>query len=373
MAGTTASRALRSPATTGVRLALPSDDVGLRQLLRRSAIPGAVRVAFTREPAYDAGAGVAGADDVTVLHEHDGYIDAMGRCSIRDLHRNGIVRRIGYLAELRAAGAVPLPRTALREGYARLADWSIRRGAEGFVTSVADDNVRARRVLERGGRLGLPAYRPLGALVTFLAPVLAGAGGREAGGAPVSPEELGEFLRRHACRAQLTLPWTDRYWRALAVHGVTSRDFAVVQRDGRIVAAAGVWDQRAFRQTVIDGVSGPLRLLRPAVNVARRLRGRPPLPGPGEVLAQGALLAVSVDEARDWLILWPALQALAAARGLSWLSLSLDRRDPWCSILRALTRPREYFTTLYEVRWQNQPTWSEAWDGRLLRPEVGLL
>src|SRR5690606_34399488 len=44
--------AARASARDGFALATHEDDADLRALLRRSAMPGAIRVAFTREPSY---------------------------------------------------------------------------------------------------------------------------------------------------------------------------------------------------------------------------------------------------------------------------------------------------------------------------------
>ena len=130
-------------ATVGaVRFATAADDAGLRALLRRCVVPGAARVAFTREPSYEAGTGVADADDATVLFDRDGSVVAMGRCSTRAVHRNGVLRRIGYLAELRVDPAERVSGRNLREGFGRLAERAAQAGAEGFVTCIADDNIR---------------------------------------------------------------------------------------------------------------------------------------------------------------------------------------------------------------------------------------
>lgn len=382
-ADTAAAGALRpahgAPRSRGlcVRLATSADDAALRQLLRRSVIPGAVRVAFTREPAYAAGSGIAGAADATVIAERDGQLTAMGRCSVHTLHRNGLPRRVAYLGELRFDPAAPTSVRGMREGYAVLAEAAARAGAEGCFTSISEDNVRARRILENGGRLGLPAYRPFCRLVTLLAPVKARAardhGNDSAVGGTIDPAALSAFLEHHSRSAQLTLTWDDARWRALAAHGISPHDFVVIRRSGRIVGAAGVWDQRAFKQTVIDGYAGVLRYTRPLANAALALGARPPLPAPGAVFAQGALLALGADDPRDWPALWRAAEARAAARGLSWLTLALDDRDPACAPLRRLMRARVYRTSLYDVTWPDRPTWPDAWDERPVRPEVGLL
>ena len=353
-----------------VMVAQPADDADLRRMLRTSFMPGAVRVAFTREPDYFAADGIAGGEDVTVVARRDGRLVGSGRCSIYALMRNGVSQRIGYLNILRVEERTPESVRLLREGYDLLGRETAHR-ADGYFTSIASDNLRARRVLEHGGRLGLPSYRRLCDLVTLVAPVVADA--RPPQESAATESELGDFLWRASQESQLALSWEPSRWSDLARHGVSANDFSVVRQGGRIVAAAAVWDQRAFRQTVIDGYEGWLRGVRPVLNVATALRRGPPLPVPGSVLAQGALLGAGTTDPAAWPALWRLVRQRAAALGLSWLTLSRDARDPELSILRGLIKGQEYRTTLYEVSWPGGPRWSEPWDDRFFRPEVALL
>ena len=380
MAGSALVGELTNSTARGLALAGAGDDAALRALLRRTVLPGAVRVAFTREPDYFAGEGLAGAEDVTVVARRDGSVVAMGRYSVHRWHRNGRVQRIGYLGELRIAPGTPSAARLLRDGYAFLADVASRDHIDGFVTSITDDNVRARRVLEQGRRFGLPSYRVLAPLVTLLAPVHAtvsgSAGSTRTIDAMCRPDEVDEltgFLRGQAEGTQLSLAWNAEQWTALARHGVTAGDFCVVRREGRIVGAAAVWDQRAFRQTIVDGYSGVLQLALPLLNMLQAVRGRPSLPRPGSVLPQGALLGACVQRSSDWSTLWPALLERARTMGLSWLAITRASADPELAILRRLARAREYRTSLYHVIWRDRPTWSDPWDTRIVRPEVGLL
>lgn len=355
--------------TASVAVAEREDDAGLRRLLRESVIPGAVRVAFTREPDYFAADGLAGAEDLTIVAREGGRVTGSGRCSIYPLFRDGVRHRIGYLGLLRLAPEARESPRLIRDGYELLRQEVISR-ADGFFTSIASDNARARRVLELGGRLGLPAYRRLCDLVTLVAPVRKRT---ETSPEPVQLDGLIEFLAQDARRFQLSLAWDPTLLHDLARHDVSTRDFAVVRREGRIVACAAVWDQRAFRQTVIDGYEGALDTFRPIVDAMLVMRRRPRLPAPGSMLGQGMILGASVPDPRDWAELWPRLQCLASARGLSWVAIARDARDPDLAILRRLTRGREYRTTLYEVTWSGAERWPDSMDRHVFRPEVGLL
>lgn len=378
MAGTTADRELiaASPAVAEFALATPADEAAVRALLRRSVMPGAVRVAFTREPDYGAGEGLAGAEDRTVICRHSGRLVGVGRCSTHTLHRNGAACRIAYLGELRLSQDAPHAAKILRDGYAFLRATLASHDADGYFTSVAADNHRARLVLEHGQRLGLPAYTFLADLVTLLVPVPRWshtAATDDGSGHTDDRAELTAFLERHAHTAHLTPTWDDARWRALAVHGITSRDFCVIRRRGDIVAAAALWDQRRFRQIVIDGYAGPLRWSRPLVDAMQRVLARPGLPAPGAVLAQAAVLGAAVADASAWPALWRALHARAAAIRVSWLALLRDARDPRMPVLRRYLGAQTYRTRLYEVRWPEMPAWSDSWDARPFSPEVALL
>ena len=352
-----------------VAIADRGDDENLRRLLRASVTPGAVRLAFTREPDFFATDGLSDAD-VTVVARRDGRVVGSGRCTVYSLTRNGVPRRIGYLNALRVEDRTSESARLLREGYERLGH-EVAPLADGFFTSIATDNIRARRVLEHSGRLGLPSYRPLCDLVTLVGAVHSGLDAPTT--AAADERELAEFFARGARDSQLALSWEPARWSELAQRGVVARDFSVVRQKGRIVAAAAIWDQRPFRQTMVDGYEGVLRTGRPLLNVAMAVRRMPPLPAPGSVLAQGALFGATVLEPSLWPALWSLVRRRAASVGLEWVCLSRDARDPDLRILRRLMKGQEYRTTLYEVTWPGGARWPDPWNERLFRPEVALL
>jgi hypothetical protein len=380
----------------GFALASTDDDADVRALLRRMVMPGAVSVAFTREPDYFAGEGLAGAHDRTIVHRHEGRLEGVARLSTNTLHRSGRAARLGYLGELRIAPDASHGAQILRDGYACLHEYVQEEALDACFTSIATDNRRARRVLEHGRRFGLPAYRPLADLVTVLLPV-SRAEHPSASAAP-SPdrEELTAFLEEQSRAAHLTLTWDATRWQQLADHGVTPADFRVVRArgtSGPIIAAGAVWDQRAFRQTVVVAYDGALRWTRPLVNTLAAAGLAPALPAPGDVFAHGAILALSVDReyaAREsdsggrssvWTSLLRLLSADAARRGLAWMMVTRDRQDPQLASLREHARAasripantREYHTTLYAVEWPGKDTGRDVWDERPFRPEVALL
>jgi hypothetical protein len=358
-----------------VSRATADDDAGIRALLRAGVIPGTVSVAMTREPTYAAGEGLAGAHDVTVVARHAGAVTGVGHVTIRPLHVGGTIAPVAYLGELRLDPAAPGAPHVLRDGFARLAEAVREAGCATTFTSIATDNVRARRVLAHGGRFGLPRYAPLADLVTMLVPVP-----RRARAAPhdttPSDDDVDEgtrFLDASARRHDLALPFDAGTWVALARHGAGAARLHVVRDTARIVGATALWDQRAFRQLRVMALSGPLAAVRPVMDATLALRGLPALPRPGAVLAQGALLGATVDTPARWPALLSALAPAARAVGLDWLLVARDARDPELAVLRRLRGAREYRTTLHTVRWRRDVAAPERRPDRLVRPEVALL
>lgn len=359
-------------AVDGFAFASPEDDAELRALLQRITVPGSVEVAFTREPDYFAGEWRAGGMGHTLVHRTNGLLEGVGRLSVHTLHRNGRPSRIGYLGELRIEPGAPASARLLREGYAILRSVVENEGAEGCFTSIASDNARARRVLELGGRLGLPAYTPIADLVTVVIP----SGGRAARryARPCEDrDELTAFLARRAPAGQLTLTWHGERWDDLGPHDLGWLEFHVVREHASIVAAAAIWDQRAFRQVVVRGYARALRWSRPLVNALATVGLAPALPPPGSVLSQAAIFGACVAHERHWAPLLTVLRAHAAQRGIAYLTVARDARDPELAAIRRAVRGRRYLTRLYDVRWPDLPGWREDWDGRPFRPEVALL
>jgi hypothetical protein len=352
----------------------PAEDADARALLRASVMPGSVEVAFTREPSLAAGSGLAGTVDRILVHREGSTVDAIGRLGVQECWRGGGTHRIGYFGDLRIGRESHRPARLLRDGFRILCEVAEELGVEGCFTSIAIENQRARRVLERGRRIGLPEYLPIADLVTLLVPVR---NRRSDRGGPVqrrgaTESELTTFLDGAARGHDLALVWHPGRWPALARHGLSPGDFHVLRREGRVAAGAALWDQRAFRQTVIRGYRGTLRWSRPVVNAVASAGLAPPLPRPGSVLSQVFVVGAAAEPGL-WAELLGGLVAEAARRGVDWLVLSRDSRDPELPVLRRFRGVREYHTRLYEVRWGELPTWTEEWGQRLVRPEAGLL
>ncbi len=372
MGGTAADREL----SRNVRFAFADEthEADIRRLLRENSMRGTVSVTFEREPDYFLGAGLAGGKDQTIVAYEDGRLVCLGRCTRRECWVNGRPQEVGYLAELRLDHAARRRFAIVRDGYQFFRE---RQGDGLHFTSIASDNERGRRLLESGVR-GLPRYDFLAELVTLMIAVPRHPRPSKLRVQSATEDDIPALLRlliQYGRRHQLAAVWTDARLRSLAHHGLSHERFFLVREGGEVLACGALWDQRCFRQVVVQGYAGMLGTARPLLNATNRLTGRPPLPRPGVALAQVFLSPLAfVNGANDLLPEFiGAILRLAAASGIEWLTLGLPGGDVRLTALRRRFSTRTWASRLYRVRWPEQPAFESAAANARFLPEVALL
>jgi hypothetical protein len=376
MAGTLADGQLSAPADrhrTRYGLATVADDAAIRRLLRETPTRGAISLSFEREPNYFRGAHLAGAEDRTLLAYERERLVCMGRCTTRDCWLNGEIRRVAYLGELRLHASAQGRFDILRRGYEFFHTLRRNDPVDFTFTSIAADNLRARALFERG-LPRLPRYTFLTEFVTLLIPTARLARKSIVPLGSATPAELVMFLNAEASRHHLGTAWSNERLAALANHDLPLENIGVYREGGRIVAAAALWDQRSFRQTVIRDYVPSLAFVRPLVNFAGRLAGWPQLPAPGTVLAHAFLSPLAVAKDRESLLpdVVAAFCQRAAKRGLEFVTLGFSIGDPRLAPVRDRFRCRAYVSRLYRVAWPDEPA-TVMLDHRPFLPEVAWL
>lgn len=383
MAGTTLDRQLTErPAKSGVRFALatPEHDAAIRRLLRENPMRGAISLSFEREPDFFRSTGMASEREDTILAFSGGQLVCMGRCIVRPGWLDGAVRRVGYLGELRLDASAQGRFDILRRGYAFFRELQRADPADVYFTSIAADNHRAQRLLERGVR-SLPTYRYLADFVTLVVAVP-----RRARSSPSTrfryenatasrAGELAALLNQQASRHQLASEWTEERLAGLARHGLSLDQIQLAFDGKQLIGCAGLWDQRTFRQTVIGGYAPMLKFMRPGLNLAARVFATMELPPAGSVVAHAFVSPLAVvpggEEVLPELIV--SMFQPAAKLGLRLLTLGFDAADPRLAMVQRHFGGRVYRTRLYQVKWPGDRPEHCAAAGRLFMPEVALL
>ena len=356
---------------TEFTLATPADDREIRGLLRTVPMQGTLQIGFSREPSYFSCRAPAGIEEHTLLARFDGRLVSVGAWSVREAWWRGEAAHIGYLHGLRMASGTQGSMRVLREGYAELARRISATDAAGWFTSVDAENTRARRIFESRSN-GLPRYRRMAEYLTRVTPV-SRRGAVKIASRAETHEELMGFLQREASRHDLSLTWDATRWQALGKSGSTIDDITVVRRGGRIVAAAGVWDQSSWKQVIVHAYPRSLRWMRPVIGAGAACLGMPGLPREGERLPLACVFPFAVADGHDGVMpeLWRGVESQARAKGISWLALGLEASD---SVWQGWHRMGvSYRTVLYSVGGGGFPDrWLET-GGRLVRPECATL
>ena len=362
--------------------ATEATEPGLRRLLRDNPLTGNIRVSLEREPnAFDA-AGISGDVFQMMLAstgEHQHVIASGGRFELM-AWINGTPQRIGYFGELRAEGGLRTRRELLFGSYRKMREFHAAGDVSFYLTTIIEDNHRARRLLEAG--LGdMPTYRPLESMVTFTIPARLGARRRRRSDC-VSRASLAhrpgivERLLAHGEACQFAPVWTEETLASKRrCRGLRTDDFFVWPGDDGIRACLALWDQRAFKQTVIHGYAPRLARARPFLNIVAPLVRRPRLPARGARLESAFLSHLAVGEDDDEALISLVAMACehAAQRGIDYVMLGLANRHPLAAVVRKRFPCHEYVSVIYVVFWEDGRAAAEALDGRLPQPEVAIL
>lgn len=355
----------------------------LRKLLRDNPLAGNIHVSLEREPNAFHAAGVSG-DEFQMMLAFGGdprHVIASGGRFELAAYVNGVERRIGYFGELRAEGGLRNRRKLLLGSYRTMRRFHNAGNVPFYLTTIIEDNHAARRLLEAG--LGdMPVYQPLENMVTFTIPVKPGSRrGRSTRHAmPCSDTDLADIaanLSKHGSAYQFHPVWNETTLRsATRCRDLTPGDFlACRDNDANVRGSLALWDQRAFKQTVIRGYSRRLARTRPFFNAVAPVLGRPRLPAPGATLESAFLSHVAVDEDDgDTLETLIASSCdLAMSRNIDYVMISFAERNPLTKVVRKRFPCHSYVSVIYLVYWEDGAEAAGQLDGRIPHPEVAIL
>ncbi|MEA2489420.1 MAG: hypothetical protein QOH21_1212 [Acidobacteriota bacterium] len=297
-------------------LATRDDDAAIRRLLATNAMPGRIRVRFEREPDYFAG---CDAETQVLVARDDARVVGVACRAIQKLYIDGAAQEVAYLGQLRVDAAYRGQLLTAR-GYRVMRELDRERPVRGSYTTIVDGNPQAEGVLVRRTRGAMPRYRFVERLYTLAIP--AGGTFRARGGSERdAPGDLPNLYPAYE-------PAGER----VTVPG----------------GSAALCDQRAWKQTVIDGYDRPLSLVRPLYNLVGRIK----LPRPNTPLDHAYVTHFRAEGAEAAHALIRALRATAAARGLDHLLLGFTETDPFLRVARRF-RPVQYSSSIYTVAFRD--------------------
>jgi hypothetical protein len=324
--------------------AQPEDGAQILEILEESDFEGALSVLFTRRPdPYVSFKREGGQVDIVICRDTvQGRLVGVGAASINKMFVDGEPRDVGYLFGLRVRKDYRRRYPFLPYGFAYLFSLDGHKNVPFYLTTILEENLEARRLFEKR-RASMPVYRSIGDYITYIlatgrkARQVPGLIFRRAEAADLDP--LIAFLSEQGRRYQF-FPVVGKEDIAGCGSPVGLEDFSLVcDRDGRIVAAGALWDQRGYKQYVLKGYGGLFKVLYP-FSFLLPLFGYPRLAAPGSVLDLCTLSfwVVKDDDAGCFECLLGHISRLA--RPFSYLVVGIDTRHP----LRRVIERRPHLT-----------------------------
>ncbi len=363
-------------------LAGPSDDAELRRLLRENPVPGSFSLALTREPSFFHAAAVEGDVSQTVVaRAPDGRLMGLGSRAVRTAFVNGHATRLGYLGQLRVDAPWRGTRGLLRGGFAGLERLHRESGEPAlYVTTLIEGNAEARRALARP-RPGVPTYTEREVVATLALPLGRRRRERAIDGLQLRAATASDLpdvaacLQRNLARLQFAPAWTaDDLASPARCRGLSPGNFVLALRGPRLVGCVALWDQRAFKQTVVCGYPRALGLVRPLLQHVGPWLGLPRLPPVGAELGHAFLSHLAVDDDDPRVAAALVRRALNQAPAeLSYVATALSPRHPLFAPLRSTFRPLVYRSVLFTVHWPDGAGAVATLDKRVPHLEVAVL
>jgi hypothetical protein len=352
-----------------VRLATSDDDAGIRQLLRQQAVGGAVRIATCREPRLQDSLDVEGDRQTVLVGEHlpTEQIIGCGCRTVRKLWIDGQVRRVGYMGLLRRDPTLMGHVRLFRDGVAICQAERMEDELDFDLTSLVSDNHSARRILASGLRQ-LPTYAMYAELDSMIFTSRRILGLREKTdvvirtGTPELLPEIADFLGEEHSQYQFAPYWSAQMLKCpTQARNLKPSDFVLAYRDQKLAGVMAVWDQRGYKQSVIDSYSPQFARWRWAMNLAAKVAGRPTFPAAGQTLNLAFIShwAVADNDTQVIKQLIRHVRHQAKQRQIELLLMTVACDRPDYLIFKRMIKGVSYFSQLYLVYEGDAPDLEE--------------
>jgi len=335
-----------------------------------------IQLTTEREPCYFDGESLMGNSWTVIGYQQESHeLAGMFSCGIVPVHINGLPESAGYLGELRIDARFRHQIRLMKAGFRSIGVLVPEMASvSAWFTSLASENIRARRLLEAGLR-DMPRYQPAGEMETMVIDVRRGKNHgflQPASGDDI--DDLAEFYNRKASAYQFSPVLQPQWLGALSGdRGLRLQDFFIVKKEGSVKAAFALWDQRMFRQTVCRGYRHLPGLFRGAYNLYSSFFRRIRLPDVGSRLEHLFLAFLAVDDMNESLCLEILQEALfhAQRKGVDAAVLGLSAQHPLGPYIRQKLKPVVYRTCIETVTMPESA--GVVLNGFPTQPEIALL
>lgn len=364
-----------------VRKGRPEDDPGIRRVLAGTPMPGPLRISYRRDPSFFSALKVEGnhSDVVVGLDEGKDRLAGFASRSIKEVFINGFRRPVGYLSNLRIEEEYRGGLTLYR-GYRMMRQIHRDGRTPLYLTTILEKNKSAIDLLtsQRGC---LPAYHDIGqfycaAIGTKKSSSPALSGTMEVRRA--RPDEMSSvfhFLNREGPTKQFFPVYEEKDIRSPEglLKGIEPENIIIALDGSNLCGCVGLWDQRSYKQAVVDGYAFPLNLLRLPVSTAIRHLGFPPLPAIGRVVDLRYLSMICIRK-NDRHVFQALLSFVLnhSKRQFPFFMVGFHEKDPLLEVVKR-HRHLSYTSRIYVACWPDGEKDYKQLDDRVPYLELGSL
>jgi len=344
-----------------IELAKPSDDAELQKGLIEQIVSGSVEVYFRHQPSFFQSVRVQGPiNQIGVVRDSQtDRIVGWGIRSIRAAYINGRAANLGYLGGLWLDPSVRSG-TLLARMYRSFYELHRDRQTQLYLTTIPENAYSLRQLLT-SGRASLPHYEDWG---RYYAVAIPAAGHKSPLSSSIEViradsahiQQIEECLSQHGSRRQFFPCFVANDFLSGLPHlrDLHTKDFYLAWEQDRVVGAAALWNQTAFRQLVFSGYRGWRRMYETVVQRMRKYLRRPAGLQPGQKIPYRFLsfLAIQKDRRDVFRVLLQALCHESAEAGVCCLLAGFHEKDP---LLPEVWRHRPYVhcRRVYLVYWED--------------------
>lgn len=320
---------------TRIELATHADEIELRKLLVKNAMPGMIRLSYGREPHFFNSLDVLGKhNQVVVARNATGNIVGLGIRSIKSMYVNGKIQKIGYLSNLRLEinyrGNI-----LLAKGFKYLHKLHQDTQCPFYLTTIIIDNENAKKVLAHERGL-LPIYQPFGKLRTYLIGhsriKLPNSNIQIAFAQSSDMKTILEFIHQEGKEKQFFPYYTinDFNQESGLLRGLEYQNILVAKQNKNIVATLACWNQNAFKQILVSSYHPLLKAFRPIYNVYSKIRNKPCLVDPGSPLNfnYAAMVCIKNNDTNLFRHILSSAVTYSNEKNKSFFALGLHENDP---------------------------------------------
>jgi len=358
------------------KIATKEDDDSLRELLSDNSMDSWVNLSLEKEPSYFNAQNLMG-ESYTMIATDKSINKKIGMysCSYMQMHLNTKKREVAYFGELRVDKEHRNKIRVLKHGYKSLKTLLPNRATEPiYITSIASQNYKARRVLEAKLK-EMPKYIPLAEMSTLVFSTSFKSKNiklQQASKKDIS--RVVKFYNKCASSYQFS-PHLDELWLSELsdAKGLNINDFYVLENANKeIEACFALWDQREFKQSVIKSYKKPLNAVRPLYNLFAKFTKRVELPRENTMIEQIYIAFLATSKSEPYLELIQEAASIAKSKGAKACVLGLSSQHPNLKFLKNNLKANVYKTFIEMVSFGDVSK-IELNKNLLIQPEVALL